>query len=172
MTARPSAPKQIAVGIGLLVAVFLIAFLGSLATAPNTDGWYADAAKVPWNPPNAVFGPVWSVLYVLIAIAGFMLWRTGYRGERSNAARRPLRIYAAQLVLNGIWTPIFFAGYPLIGPTAWWLALLVILALIACVVWLAVASAKFSRVTTVIAVPYLLWLAYAATLNAGIIVLN
>ena len=172
MAAGPSAPRQISVGVGLLVVVFLIAFLGSLATAPNTDGWYAEAAKVPWNPPNAVFAPVWSVLYVLIALAGFLLWRSGYRAGRSNAAARTLWIYVVQLALNGIWTPIFFAGYPLIGRTAWWLALFVILALIACVVWLGVTSVKRSRVAAWIMVPYLLWLAYASTLNAGIIVLN
>ncbi|MBK0419029.1 tryptophan-rich sensory protein [Leucobacter sp. CSA1] len=169
---RPPVAKQIAVGLGLLAVVALIAFLGSLATMPNTEGWYARVEKVPWDPPNAVFGPVWSILYALIAVAGFLVWRAGYRGGEPNAARGTLGIYAAQLVLNGLWTPIFFAGYPVVGEVAWWLALAVILALIACVVWLAISAAKWSRIAAWIMVPYLLWLAFATTLNAGIIVLN
>lgn len=172
MSARPTVARQIVVGAGLLILVALIAFLGSLATTPNTDGWYAEATKVPWDPPNAVFGPVWSALYFLIALAGFLIWRAGYRSDRPNAARRTLWIYSVQLILNGIWTPIFFAGFPVIGAAAWWLALFVILALIVCVVWLAVSAAKRSRIAAWIMVPYLLWLAFASTLNAGIIVLN
>ena len=119
-----------------------------------------------------MFGPVWSVLYLLIAIAGLLIWRSGYQGANPNAARGVLGIYAIQLVLNGLWTPIFFAGYPLIGATAWWIALVVILALIGCVVWLAISAAKWSKTASWIMVVYLLWLTFAATLNAGIIFLN
>jgi tryptophan-rich sensory protein len=160
------------VGLGLLVVVALIAFLGSLATVPHTDGWYAEVTKVPWDPPNAIFGPVWSALYALIAVAGFLIWRTGYRSGDRNAARGTLGIYAAQLLLNGLWTPLFFAGYPLVGEAAWWAALAVILALIGCVIWLAVSAAKWSRFAAWIMAPYLLWLVFASTLNAGVIVLN
>lgn len=172
MTTHPSLAKQIAVGIGLLAAVTLIAVLGSMATVPNTEGWYADAQKVPWTPPNSVFGPVWSVLYLLIAVAGWLIWRTGYREGRENAARGPLTLYAVQLILNGIWTPIFFAGYPLIGAAAWWIALAVIVALAVCVIWLAFRAAPHSRIASWIMVPYALWLLYATSLNVGLIVLN
>ena len=159
-------------GVVLLAVVALIAFLGSLATMPNTDGWYADAEKVPWDPPNAVFGPVWSVLYFLIAVAGWLIWRAGYREGKPNQARRVLAVFIAQLALNSLWTPVFFAGYPLIGEPAWWIALGIILALIASVIWLAVNAARWSKLAAWIMVPYLLWLLFATSLNVGIIVLN
>lgn len=169
----PAAGRQIGVAALLLAVVTVIAALGSLATIPNTDGWYASVAKVPWNPPDAVFGPAWSVLYVMIAAAGFLIWRAGYAGTgRRNRARQQLRLYAAQLVLNGLWTPIFFAGFPVVGEAAWWIALVVILALIATVLWLIASATRVSWPAALLLVPYLLWLVFASTLNAGIIVLN
>lgn len=170
--AKPTTARQIGIGVALLAAVTAIAFLGSLATVPNTDGWYADAEKVPWSPPNSVFGPVWSILYFLIAVAGWCVWRAGSRSGSPNAARGTLRVYIVQLLLNALWTPVFFAGYPVIGEVAWWIALVIILALIASVARLAVASAKWSKVAMWIMIPYLLWLVFATSLNLGIIVLN
>ncbi len=170
---RPSTARQISVAVLLLAAVAAIAFFGSLATIPNVEGWYADAAKVPWNPPDGVFGPAWSVLYLLIALAGFLLWRSGHQGAgRPNAARKTLWVYGLQLGLNAIWSPLFFAGYPIIGEAAWWAALVVIVALIASVVWLVAASAKHSRAAAWLLVPYLAWLLFASSLNIGIIALN
>lgn len=170
---RPTVLRQIAVLLLLLFIVAAIAFFGSLATTPNVDGWYADATKVPWNPPNGVFAPAWTTLYVVIAIVGLLIWRAGYDEKADgNRARRTLTIYGLQLALNAAWTPIFFAGYPLIGEIAWWLALVVILALIATVVWLIASAAKWSKVAAWLLVPYLGWLIYASSLNAGIIALN
>ncbi len=169
----PTAVRQITVAALLLAIVAAIAYFGSLATMPNVEGWYADAAKVPWNPPNSVFGPVWTALYVAIAIIGFLIWRSGYTGVGSpNEARGTLRIYTLQLALNAVWTPIFFAGYPRVGEIAWWAALLVILALLASIIWLISATWKHSRIASWLLVPYLIWVAYASTLNAGIIALN
>lgn len=172
LTTRPPLARQFVVGIGLLAAVALIAVLGSLATMPNTDGWYAEVEKVPWDPPNAVFGPVWSVLYALIAVAGWLIWRNGYRSNQANAARKTLAIYSLQLVFNGLWTPAFFAGYPLIGEAAWWLALVIIISLITIVVSLAISAWKWSKLAAAIMLPYMLWLLFATTLNAGVIALN
>lgn len=172
-TAAPTVLRQVAVAVGLLIAVAAVAFFGSLATAPNVDGWYADAAKVPWNPPGAVFGPVWSVLYLMIALAGLLIWRAGYRGPGiPNSARAALRLFVLQLVLNAAWTPLFFAGYPVAGAIAWWAALVVIVALMASVVLLMRAAGGHSRIASWLLLPYLLWLLYATTLNVGIIVLN
>lgn len=169
----PSVARQIGVFAMLLAVVTAIATLGSLATIPNTEGWYASAAKVPWNPPSSVFGPAWTVLYVLIAIAGYLIWRAGFAGQgRPNRANRVLQIYAVQLVLNGLWTPIFFAGFPLVGAAAWWVALVVIVALILTVIWLIAAAWPHSRPAALMFVPYLLWLVFASTLNLGIIILN
>lgn len=172
MNTKPLVSRQLVVAFGLLTAVALVATLGSLATIPNVEGWYADANKVPWNPPNAVFGPAWSVLYVLMALAGWLIWRSGWREGKPSAARGVLTLFAVQLILNGLWTPIFFAGYPLIGVPAWWIALVVIVTLIVTVIWLMGASWKFSKWAALLLLPYVLWLIFASTLNAGIIALN
>lgn len=170
---RPTILRQITIGAALLIIVAAIAFFGSLATTPNVEGWYAEARKVPWNPPNEVFAPTWSTLYVMIAIVGFLLWRSGFQGpDEQNEARDTLRIYALQLALNAAWTPLFFATYPLIGRAAWWIALAVIFALIASVVWLIASSAPRSKTAVWLLIPYVLWLLYASSLNAGIIALN
>ncbi len=167
-----SGPRQFVAALLFLGIVVGVAAAGSVANAPHIDGWYADAEKVPWSPPNAVFGPVWSVLYLLIAAAGWLIWRVGYRRASSNAARGALALYVVQLVLNALWSPAFFAGYPLLGPVGWWIAAVVILLLLGCVVGFAVAAARWSKAAAWFMVPYLLWLAFAATLNVGIIVLN
>lgn len=75
-------------------------------------------------------------------------------------------------MLNSLWSPVFFALYPVIGEPAWWIAMVIMVALIAAVIALAVRSARVSRAVTILQVPYLAWLLFAATLNAGIIVLN
>ena len=112
------------------------------------------------------------MLYVLIALAGWCIWRAGFRPGKPNAARKTLALYIVQLALNSLWSPIFFAGYPLIGDAAWWIALVIILALIASVIWLAIAAAKWSQAAMWIMIPYLLWLAFATSLNLAILVLN
>lgn len=172
MNTRPPISRQTVMAVVFLGTVALVAFLGSLASTSNVEGWYASAEKVPWDPPNAVFGPVWTTLYVLIAVAGWLVWRAGYRKGDQNAARKPLTIWVAQIILNGLWTPAFFAAYPLIGEPAWWIALAIIIALMFTVVWLATTAAHWSRIAAWIMVPYLLWLLFATSLNVGIIALN
>lgn len=169
---KPTVGRQVGFGLIFLAAVALVAVVGSLANGPNIDGWYADAEKVPWSPPNVIFAPVWTLLYVMIAVAGWLVWRSGYRTRQSNRARQALWMYVAQLALNGLWSPMFFAGYPLVGEAAWWAALVIIVALIVSVVWFAASAWKHSRAASWMMVPYVVWLAFATTLNAGIIALN
>jgi len=170
---QPSARRQIAVAALILAVIAVIATVGSLATVDSANGWYADARKVAWNPPNTVFGPAWSILYVLVAAAGFLIWRSGYLGRgRRNQARPALRVYALQLALNGLWTPVFFAGYPVLGRAAWWAAMVIILALILAVGWLIALAARRSRAAAWLLAPYFIWLVFASSLNAGIIALN
>ena len=171
-TGHPSFARQAAIGALLLAAVTLIAVLGSASTVSEVDGWYADAEKVPWSPPNWLFGAVWSLLYLLIALSGWLVWRSGYRSQGRNASSNALWIYALQLVLNGLWTPVFFAAYPRVGPIAWWASLAIMLALIACVTWFAISAISRSRTAALLMVPYLAWLLFAASLNVGIPLLN
>ncbi|NLA64371.1 MAG: tryptophan-rich sensory protein [Leucobacter sp.] len=170
---RPALARQVVVLVALLITVAAIAVSGSRSTMQHTEGWYQDVEKVPWSPPNAVFGPAWSLLYVLIAVAGFLIWRSGHIGVgHANRARGTLWLYVVQLLLNFAWTPVFFSGYPMFGEVAWWAALAIMLVLIVTVIWLIAAATRWSKTAAVLLVPYLGWLIFASTLNAGIVALN
>lgn len=145
-----------------VVAVAVAALVGSAATLPSIPTWYAALAKPGWTPPNQVFGPVWTVLYVLIAVAAWLVWRRGgWAG-----ARGALVLWLVQLVLNALWSVIFFG----IHEVGWAMADIVLLwlALVATIV----AFARHSWPAAFLLVPYLLWVSYAATLNAGVWSLN
>lgn len=159
---RPSRGRSALALIALLLIAFAIAALGGFSTIQNVNGWYADAAQAPWTPPNAVFGPVWTVLYVLMSVAAWLVWR-----ERGRSGVRPaLIVYVIQLVLNALWTPVFFGLHPAIGVAALWIALGIIAALD---VLVAVTMLRFWRVRKaagLLLIPYGAWLLYATTLNA------
>jgi tryptophan-rich sensory protein len=150
-----------------LAIAYAVAAFGALTTIGAVDGWYARAPHVVWTPPNAAFGPVWAVLYTLIAVAGWLVWRA--QGPRRAVA---LPLFVVQLVLNSLWTPIFFSGFQLIGAGALWLALVVILALDLVVAATIAAFWPVSRLAAILLLPYLLWILYASTLNWGDAVLN
>lgn len=169
LPARPSALRSVLALIAFLAISFAVAALGSLATIQNVGGWYADAGKASWNPPNEVFGPVWTVLYTLMSVAAWLVWR-----ERGRAAgtRRALSAYVVQLVLNAIWTPVFFGLYPVIGVTALWIALVIILALDVMVLVTMLRFWPVRRLAAVLLIPYWAWVLYATTLNAALAVMN
>jgi tryptophan-rich sensory protein len=142
--------------------LFLAVVLGgglflSFLTAPGE--WYAGLAKPAFNPPAWLFGPVWTLLYVLIAVAG---WRT-FERDRGGA---PMRLWWAQLVLNFAWTPVFFGAHQ-IG-----LALVVIVALLAAILGFIAAALRIDRVAAWMFVPYAAWVAFATALNGAIWGLN
>ncbi|MGK9148702.1 tryptophan-rich sensory protein [Plantibacter flavus] len=146
---------------------FAVAAFGSLSTFQNVDGWYADADKAAWNPPNQVFGPVWSILYPLMAVAAWLVWRGRRAGtpEVSDDANRALVLYVVQLVLNALWTPFFFGLYPFIGAPALWIALVIILLLDVAVLATMLAFWEVSRLAAVLLIPYWAWVLFATTLN-------
>lgn len=148
--------------------VALVAVLGTLATTPNTEGWYATADKPAWTPPDWLFGPVWTLLYLAMAYAAWRVWRT----PNSRARTTALSLYVAQLVLNGIWSPLFFAGYPLWGAAALWVASVVIVLLAITLVATIVAFHRVDRASAYVLVPYLAWVLYASTLNIGVAALT
>ena len=145
-----------------LVISFAVAGAGSLATFQNVDGWYADADKAFWTPPNVVFGPVWTVLYSLMSVAAWLVWRQ----PASPARRRALGVYIGQLALNAIWTPVFFG---LQDPAS---AMIVILALDIAVAGFIAASWRQDRPSALAFLPYLAWVLFATALNGAILVLN
>lgn len=160
--------KSVLVLIAFVAIAFAVAGLGSLATIQNVNGWYADAAKAPWSPPNWLFAPVWTFLYTAMAVAAWLVWRR--RGEVD--VRRPLTLYVIQLVLNAVWTPVFFALYPFVGTIALWAALAIIVALDVLVLLTTLAFWRVSKRAAWLLVPYWAWLLFATTLNAAVAVLN
>jgi tryptophan-rich sensory protein len=144
-----------------LILFLLLVVGGGLAigflTAPGE--WYASLAKPPFNLPNWVFGPVWTVLYVMIAVAG---WRTFVRDRQGPA----MKLWWAQLVLNFLWSPVFFAAHRID------LALIVVLLLLVFILAFIVASRRHDAVAAWLFVPYASWVAFATALNGAIWILN
>jgi tryptophan-rich sensory protein len=149
--------------VGFLVLAFTVAALGSVTTIGAVDGWYSRVPHVAWTPPNWAFGAVWTVLYALIAVAGWLVWLR--RG--TTQTRVALGLYAVQLVLNAVWTPVFFGGYQVAGETALWIALVIILLLDLAVAATITAFWPVSRSAAVLLAPYLVWILYASSLNWG-----
>jgi tryptophan-rich sensory protein len=143
----------------LLFIVVLVAggFLAGLSNRP--DAWFAALVKPPFQPPAFLFAPVWTILYVLIAIAGA---RTFLAAPRS----RRMALWAAQLVLNFLWSPAFF-GLHDAG-----LGLAIVAALLLVDIAFVAASWRVDRVSAGLFVPYVAWTAFATVLNASIVVLN
>ena len=160
--------KSALVLVAFIAISFGVAALGSIATATNVDGWYADAEKASWNPPNFLFGPVWTLLYTAMSVAAWLVWLR----RRELDVRPALATYIVQLVLNAIWTPVFFGLYPFIGAPALWIALVIIAALDVAVLVTMIRFWRVRRASAWLLVPYWAWVLFATTLNAALAVLN
>ena len=151
------------VGLAFFVAVCLgIGALGAAVVATSVDTWYADLIKPSFTPPDRVFGPVWTALYVLMAVAAWRVWRTADRDTRRGA----LTLFALQLVLTLGWTAVFF-GLQKIGAA---LATIVVLDVGVVVTMLAFRSTD--RWAGLLMLPYLAWVAFATVLTIAIWRLN
>lgn len=162
MTPAISPTKQATALVVILIICFAAAGLGSVATTPNIPTWFATLAKPSWNPPNWLFGPVWTVLYICMAVAAWLVWRQGGWGQ----AHWPLTLFSVQLALNAAWSWIFF-GFHM--PGAAFVEVLILLAAIAAT---AVAFWPKSKAAAILMSPYLLWVAFASVLNFTIWRLN
>lgn len=146
----------------LALALFLVCVVGGglvigFFTAPGE--WYAGLVKPSFNPPNWLFGPVWTVLYVFIAVAGWLVWR---RAPGSTA----MTVWSVQLALNFLWSPVFFALQSIGGALAIILALLVAILAFIALAW------RGHRTAALLFLPYAAWVAFATALNAAIFLLN
>jgi tryptophan-rich sensory protein len=153
--------------LALLGVAAAVAALGSLISAPAIDGWYAETPKPMWNPPDAVFGPVWTVLYTLMSVAAWLVWRR----PDSELRTRALRVYAVQLGLNALWSPAFFGLGAVIGAPGLWIALGIIVVLDFAILATIIRFGDVSRPAAALLVPYWFWALFATTLNAAIAVL-
>lgn len=149
--------------LAFFVALCLgIGALGGSVVATSVDTWYADLAKPSFTPPDRVFGPVWTALYVLMAIAAWRVWRAADRDTR----RGPLTLFALQLALTLGWTVVFF-GLQKIGA-----AVATIVVLDVGVVVTTLAFRPIDRWAGLLMVPYLAWAAFATVLTIAIWRLN
>lgn len=148
--------------VGFAGTTAAAAWLGSKATMRSVDTWY-DGLDKPWfTPPKAVFGPVWTGLYVLIALSGYRVWKA----PRSPRRRGALALWGTQLLLNAAWSPLFFGlRRPL-------LALVDQVALAGAATAYAAVARKVDRPAAIMMLPYLGWVGYAGALNAEIWRLN
>ena len=146
----------------LALAAFIALALGGgtlIGLTVQPDGWYAALNKPSFNPPNWVFAPVWSTLYVMIGVAGWLVWQRDWRS-------RMMAAWVAQLALNFIWTPVFFGLH---APAA---ALAVVVALLVVIIAFIVRGWSRDRAAALLFVPYASWVAFASLLNAAIVYLN
>ncbi len=152
--------------IKLVISVALPLAVGGLsgfATARGVSIWYPTLVKPSFNPPAWVFGPVWTLLYIMMGVAAFLVWR---RGLDTDGVRTALMVFAIQLVLNGLWSILFFGMHS----PGWALAEIIVL-------WTAIGITTlfFWRVVPsagVLLLPYWMWVSFAAVLNASLWWLN
>ena len=146
-----------------LVACFGAAAIGGWFTGPSVAGWYATVQKPSFTPPNEVFAPVWSVLYFLMALALYSIWRKQDEGLRYN---RALTFFVMQLLMNVAWSVVFFGLHSIAGGMVVIVALWVMIALTIYTSW------RVSRFAAACLAPYLAWVSFAAFLNYAIWRLN
>lgn len=137
--------------------------LGSLFTVRNIDTWYKGLNKPVFSPPNWIFGPVWTLLYLMMGISAFLIWQNGWKRKEVKSA---LLVFMIQLVLNALWSIIFFGNRaPLAGFVEilfLWTAILVTIILF----W------KISKTAGILLLPYIAWVSFAAVLNFSLWRLN
>jgi benzodiazapine receptor len=146
-----------------LVITLVIAAVASLVTVPQVQSWYPHLNKPSFNPPNQLFGPVWSVLYIMIATAAYLVWKKRDDSALYNTTKW---VYFLQLLFNFLWSIIFFGLHQIL------LALVVIVLLWISIVATMYYFSKFSKVAMWLLVPYLLWVSFATALNFSIYLLN
>lgn len=146
----------------LSLAAFLTIVVGGgivIGTMTAPGSWYENLVKPSFNPPNWIFAPVWTVLYVFVAVTGWRLWTL-------EENKRAIRLWVVQLLLNFIWSPVFF-GAELLG-----LALVIISGLLVVVLCLVSCLWSLDRLSAVLLIPYAMWVTFALMLNAAIVSLN
>ncbi|MBN2210640.1 MAG: tryptophan-rich sensory protein [Sedimentisphaerales bacterium] len=148
--------------IACLVLCYAVAVFGSLFSSQASGDWYAALTKPSFTPPGWLFGPVWGLLYTLMAVSLFLLWRK-YSYPR---ARRAVGLFLLQLTFNAAWTPVFFGGHSPFG------GLVIITILWVLIFMTMLAALPVSWWAMVLLIPYVCWVTFALVLNGAIVNLN
>jgi translocator protein len=155
--------KEIPKLIVSILIVFAAGAVGTVYTLKEITTWYVTLAKPSWTPPNWAFGPIWSTLYVLMGIALFLVWREGL--DRKDV-RIAILVFAVQLVLNVLWSIIFFATHNIFGGLIFvimlWISILINI----------IVFYRISKPAGLILIPYLIWVSIASYLNYSVFLLN
>lgn len=150
--------KKLAISLAIPL---LTGTIGSLATQETLSSWYSTLEKPVFNPPNWVFGPVWTALYLLMGITLYLLWTSKNKNKRTA-----IKWFSIQLALNAIWSPLFFGLHSIllafIDISLLWLTLVINI----------ITTLKVSKKAAYLLVPYLLWVTFALVLNATLLVIN
>lgn len=145
-----------------LLLPFLAGAIGSLATYTNIPTWYAALAKPEFNPPNWIFGPVWTTLYALMGVSLYLVWTTKTKRKKQSA----LIAYGIQLALNTLWSLVFFGAHWFVGSSV-----------IVILLWAAIVATiklfwPISKPAAWMLVPYLAWVSFASVLTLAVSSLN
>lgn len=147
----------------ILVRIFFIIFVmgmgWGLGVLTGPDAWYVSLVKPSFNPPDALFAPVWTVLYIMIAMAGWRIW---LRARKSLS----MFLWGVQMVLNWLWSPVFFLAHQ---PAS---ALIIIMMALISVLLFIILAKKHDKIASWLFVPYAFWLGFATIVNASIAWLN
>ncbi|WP_438864219.1 TspO/MBR family protein [Neptunicella sp.] len=153
--------QQILGLIGWLVICFSASAIGAIASV-NAREFYVQLVQPDWAPPGWLFGPVWTLLYCLMAVSAWLVWRSEY-----NQAKRPaLALFLIQLGLNSVWSWLFFAWHK----GAW--AFIDIILLWCCIVFTLFRFGRIQKASALLLIPYILWVSFAAVLNYTVWQLN
>ncbi len=147
----------------LCIAIpLIVGAISGIATASNIPTWYVTLNKPSFNPPNYLFAPVWTTLYVLMGISFFMILQS----RPSTLKMQAIKAFVIQLFLNFCWSFLFFQFHTL------GIALIEIIVLLCCILWMIFSFYKINKTAALLNIPYLLWVSFASVLNASIYMLN
>jgi benzodiazapine receptor len=141
----------------------LAGIVGSFFTTPSIPGWYAGLDKPSFNPPNWVFAPVWTLLYALMGLSAYLIYE---KGPKRKEVRVALAVFAGQLVLNALWSIVFFGAHMILGAAV---VIIILWGMILASIWL---FSKISKAAAYLLIPYILWVSFATILNISLYVLN
>lgn len=141
----------------------LVGFIGGFATSNSVSGWYVELNKPVFNPPNWIFGPVWTLLYIMMGVSLYLVWNSKAKVKEK---KKVFWIFGIQLVLNLLWSLIFFGAHMI--PFAFFEIILLWISIILNIIF----AYKISKPAGYLLVPYLLWVSFASVLNFSLMILN